>query len=85
MKTKIVKIGNSQGILLSKSIIKQYNFEGEVEVHPQAEGLYITPITKPARHDWEERFKKAIADGHQPETALLDGFENEFDKDEWQW
>jgi antitoxin MazE len=85
MKTKIVKIGNSQGIVLSKSLINQYNFEGEVEVHAQAEGLFITPISKPARHDWEERFKTAIANGEDPETEMLEGFNNEFDNDEWKW
>jgi antitoxin MazE len=85
MKTKIVKIGNSQGIVLSKSLINQYNFEGEVELQAQKDGLFITPVSKSARHDWDKRFKKAIAEGHEPESAMLDGFENEFDKEEWQW
>ncbi len=37
MKTKIIKIGNSQGILLSKQLLSQYNFQNEVEVLPEQE------------------------------------------------
>lgn len=83
MKTKLVKIGNSQGIVLSKNLIHQYHLEGEVEIEAQAEGLLIKPVAKPARHDWEERFNKAIAKGQEPDEEMLEGFENEFDKEEW--
>jgi antitoxin MazE len=85
MKTKIVKIGNSRGIVLSKHMIKQYNFESEVEIQPQAEGLLIKPVTRPARADWEAQFKSAIAAGQEPDPALLEGFTNHFDEEEWNW
>ncbi len=85
MKTKILKIGNSQGILLSKTFLQQYHFENEVEILPQSDGLLIKSVEKSPRHDWELRFQNAIADGHLPDNELLEGFENNFEKSEWTW
>ncbi len=85
MRTKIVRVGNSQGIILNKSLLLQYGLKEEVEIHPQQEGLLITPVSKPAREGWDQQFKTAIAQGHIPEPEILEGFSNEFDQDEWQW
>ncbi len=85
MRARIVKVGNSQGILLSKSLIRQYNFAGEVEIELTEKGLVVTPVRKPARADWNERFKKAITEGQEPEDDMFEGVGNDFDNQEWQW
>jgi antitoxin MazE len=85
MKTRLVKIGNSQGILLSKSFLQHYQFENEVELLPQSDGLLIKSVEKSPRYDWELRFQKAIKDGHVPDNELLEGFENTFENTEWTW
>ncbi len=85
MRTKIVRVGNSQGIILNKSLLQQYGLKEEVEIHPQPEGLLITSVTKATREGWDQQFKAAIAQGHTPEPEMLEGFSNEFDQDEWQW
>ncbi len=85
MRARIVKVGNSQGILLSKSLIRQYNFAGEVEIELTEKGLVVTPVRKPARADWNERFKKAISEGQEPEDDMFEGVGNDFDNQEWQW
>lgn len=85
MKAKIIKIGNSQGIMLSKQLLSQYNFENEVEVLPEQEGLFIKPIKEKPRHNWHKMFEEAILKNQQPEGELLEGFANEFDKNDWTW
>jgi antitoxin MazE len=85
MRTKLKKIGNSKGITLSKSLIEQYQFEEEVEIVPREEGLLIMPVKAKPREEWEKHFKTAIKAGHKPDTSILGGFSNQFDKDEWTW
>jgi antitoxin MazE len=85
MKTRLKKIGNSKGITLSKTLLEQYQFEDEVEVIPQENGLLIMPIKVKPREQWNEQFKKAKKEGHAPDSALLEGFKNSFDKKEWTW
>ncbi len=85
MKTKIIKIGNSRGIMLSKHLINQYEFETEVEVIPKRDGILIKPSATFPRAGWEEQFEAAIKKGQQPEKEMLEGFSNEFDNKEWTW
>jgi len=85
MKTKIIKIGNSRGIMLSKHLIHQYEFETEVELIPKRDGILIRPSANFPRAGWEEQFEAAIKKGPQPEKELLEGFSNKFDTKEWTW
>ena len=85
MRTRLKKIGNSKGITLSKSLLQQYQFEDEVEIVTQENGLLIMPIKAKPREQWEEQFKAAKKAGHKAENSLLDGFENAFDNKEWTW
>lgn len=85
MKTKLKKIGNSKGITLSKSLLEQYQFEDEVEIIAQEDGLLIMPAKAKAREKWEEQFKTAKRAGHSTDTVLLGNFSNSFDKKEWTW
>ncbi len=59
MKTRLKKIGNSKGITLSKSLLEQYQFEDEVEVIAQENGLLIIPVKVKPREQWDEQFKKS--------------------------
>lgn len=85
MRTKLKKIGNSKGITLSKTLLEQYQFEEEVEIITQENGLLIMPVKAKPREEWEKEFKMAIKAGHKPETAMLEGFPNQFDKEDWTW
>lgn len=85
MKTRLKKIGNSKGISLSKSLLQQYQFEDEVEIIPQADGLLIMPARASSREHWDEQFKMAKKTGHPPAAAMLGSFSNSFDKKEWTW
>lgn len=84
MHTRLIRVGNSQGIVLPKKLLQQYHLAGEVDLRPTPEGLLIAPIIKPARQDWEAQMQAALAAGQEPEGELLEGF-TDSSEDEWQW
>ena len=85
MYTRLIRVGNSQGIVLPKKLLQQYHLSGEVELHPTPEGLLIRPVASPARQGWEAQMQAAQAAGQEPEGELLEGFSDAFEETEWQW
>lgn len=86
MNTRLIRVGNSQGIVLPKKLLQQYHLTGEVDLQPTPEGLLITPVIKPRRQGWDARFAHAIAQDQVPEGELLEGFSDEaFEETEGQW
>ncbi len=85
MNTRLIRVGNSQGIVLPKKLLQQYHLTGEVDLRPTPEGLLITPLVKPRRQGWDESFQQALAQGQVPEGELLEGFSDAFEATEWQW
>jgi antitoxin MazE len=86
MHTRLIRVGNSQGIVLPKKLLQQYRLSGEVELQPTPEGLLIKPVASPARRGWEAQMQAALAAGQEPEGELLEGFSDEaFEETEWQW
>ena len=81
MKTKLIKIGNSNGVLLSKTLLQQVKLTDEVELTVTANGLLISPVSS-NRKGWDEKFKKANKKG---DVLNLGELKNEFDKTEWTW
>ena len=68
MTSKLIQIGNSRGIRLSKSLIDQYAFDEEVELIPEKAGILIMPKKHKAREGWEE-ILKASEVAHTKEDA----------------
>ena len=54
MTTRLIPIGNSRGIRISKSLIDQYEFDEEVELVAEKMGILILPKRQKARDGWEE-------------------------------
>jgi len=84
IKAKIIRIGNSKGIRLSKSLIEQYNMKDEVLLETKKDSIVIRPVEKP-RVGWEKSFEIMRLKG---DDVLLDeGTElaSEWDQEEWQW
>lgn len=85
METTIVKIGNSQGLIIPKKLMNTLGEGKTVEILEKDGGLLIRPLTEnKARANWEIQFSVAIANGYLPESESLH-VENEFDKEEWTW
>lgn len=83
MKTKIRKIGNSSGVILSKKMLEELNIEpkDELELIVKEGKILIQKITQP-RENWKEQFLKA---GALKEKEVLMDFPNQFDEEEWTW
>lgn len=84
MKTRVVKIGNSQGIRIPKPLLDQTGLKGEVEIEVVEDRLVISHAKRP-REGWAEAFR-AMADAG--DDALLDGephLATRWEEDEWEW
>ncbi|MDD3721582.1 MAG: AbrB/MazE/SpoVT family DNA-binding domain-containing protein [Lutibacter sp.] len=57
MEISIIKIGNSKGLRLSKTILEKYNIKEKVELILEEDQIILRPIEKP-RKSWENEFKK---------------------------
>lgn len=85
MKLNIIKIGNSLGIRLPKSVIAQCKFEDTVLVKIKNGALILLPDdTENPRAGWDDAFKKMATAG---DDKLIDAevFELESDREDWKW
>jgi antitoxin MazE len=84
VKTRIVRIGNSQGIRIPKAIIEQLGFSEEVELEIFPDQLVVRPAHAP-RHGWDEQFKAMAEAGDDQqldeEVVSFTGW----DEIEWEW
>ena len=81
-KTRIVRIGNSQGIRVPKALLDQAQLPEEVELYAEPGRLLVRAIRKP-REGWADA---ARAMGARGDDKLLDRLTpTRFDKKEWQW
>lgn len=82
IKTHIIKIGNSQGVRLPKTLLELSGIEGEVEIQLIDGTINIKPIRKP-RQDWDKHYQDMSAKG---DDQLLDPYTStEWDNKEWEW
>ena len=78
----IVKIGNSRGIRLPKSILQKLNFDDKVEMIALNDELVIKSVAKKPRQGWSSAFVKMSKNNE--DKLLLD--DNIDDSDfEWIW
>jgi antitoxin MazE len=84
VKTRIVKIGNSQGIRIPKLLLEQLHLSDEVELVVQQNQLVIRPA-RSVRQGWDEAFQKMAEHGDDqlldPEATSL----TSWDSNEWEW
>jgi antitoxin MazE len=84
MKTRIVRIGNSQGIRIPKPLLEQSGLGEEVELEVQPHQIIIRSAER-ARQGWEAAFRSMAEQG---DDALLDPDRvgaPEWDEEEWAW
>ena len=68
MKTKIIKIGNSRGVRIPKSIIEETGLKDEAELDIVNGKIVIKPISK-NRESWDSAFQRM---GENNDDVLLD-------------
>jgi antitoxin MazE len=85
MKTRIVRIGNSQGIRIPKPFLEQSGFGKEVDIELQGNQIVVRSLRRP-REGWEESFREMARRGDDrllDEESLLT--QSSWDGQEWQW
>jgi antitoxin MazE len=82
MKTRIVRIGNSQGVRLPRPLLEQAGL-GEDVVLRATPGRIVIEAARAPRAGWADAAKAMHAVG---DDALLDAASaTRFDRDEWEW
>jgi antitoxin MazE len=82
MKTRIVQIGNSQGIRIPKPLLAEAGLSGEVEIKLRNRMLIIQSVSRP-RAGWAAAFR-AMAD--RGDDVLLDAAPaTNWDQEAWEW
>jgi antitoxin MazE len=83
MRTRIVRIGNSQGVRIAKHLLDQTGLREEVAIEAEGNHLVIRPLAGP-RAGWQEAFQ-AMAGRGDDELLDADLVANRWDEEEWQW
>ena len=84
IKTRIIQIGNSQGIRIPKPILEQLGFTEEVELEVLPGQLVVRSAHQP-RQQWDEYFKAMAEAG---DDQLLDDellTLTDWEESEWEW
>jgi antitoxin MazE len=84
MKTRIVRIGNSQGIRIPKPLLEAAGLQGEVDLTSSRGGLLIRPAHSP-RAGWAEAFQQMAQRGDDTLLADLPPILSVWDEEEWEW
>jgi len=83
-KTRIIKIGNSQGIRIPKLLLDQAEIGEDVELEVQGHNLIVRPAKGP-RHEWDKKFAQ-MAEHNDDQVLDADVLStSSWDTDEWEW
>ncbi len=80
MEVSVIKIGNSKGIRLSKTLLDKYNIQDTVEVILEKGQIVIKPLSRP-RKGWEKAFKKMAENGD--DRLLINEVFDDENLEEW--
>ena len=83
MKTEIIRIGNSQGVRIPKSLLERCGLRGAVEMSVEGDRLVIAPAPA-VREGWAEAFK-AMADHGDDAPLMSEEPASDWDNEEWRW
>ena len=85
MKTKLIRIGNSQGVRIPKPVIEEIGLSEEIEMILE-DNQIILRSSEETRKDWDHSFKKMAK---EDDDQLLDQKDieqpSQWDETEWTW
>jgi len=82
MEAKLVRIGNSKGIRLPKSMLAQTGMTERIEIEARGQSIILKPIKEP-RSDWEASFAKGNSKRSKEDRAWLDADLVSGEGDKW--
>ena len=80
MEVSIIKIGNSKGFRLTKTILEKYNITDKIELILEKGQIILRPIAEP-RKGWDKAFQKMHENGD--DQALLNDVFGDENFEEW--
>jgi antitoxin MazE len=83
MKSNIRQIGNSKGIILPQSFLKECFIEDEVSIEVKDNHIIISAPDEVKRKGWDAAFKEMSANGDD-KLVIPDIFKGE-DISDWTW
>jgi antitoxin MazE len=84
MRTDLIRIGNSRGVRIPKSVIDQCGFGNTVDLRVEGDQVILARNRKP-REGWREALQAAKHLIARDELLLERIPESEFENDEWTW
>ncbi len=82
MEVSIINVGNSKGIILSKTILEKYGFVEKIELVMKQDHLELIPVNPP-RQGWDEAFKEMHERGD--DELLINDILDDDVIEEWEW
>jgi antitoxin MazE len=83
MHTTIRNIGNSKGVILPQTFLKQCFIESEINIEVRDNTIVISPTVEDKRKGWAKAFQEMAKNGDD-ELVIPDMFEDEYTAD-WTW
>jgi len=84
LRTKLVRIGNSQGIRIPRLLVRQAGLTEQLELEPGKGRLIVRSALRP-REQWDDQFR-AMAARRDDGLILGKGAGlTSWDNDEWTW
>jgi len=82
VRSKVVKIGNSRGIRIPRTLLEQAGLTDDVEMTIEGDKLIIHSAHHP-RLGWEAHFKSMAV--HGDDQLLEQPLPTQWDENEWTW
>lgn len=82
MKANIINIGNSKGIILPATLLRQLKLSAKSTLRIEVDNGAIVIKPEP-RQGWAEAAKQMSSEGD--DALLMHDIPNDFDKEEWTW
>jgi antitoxin MazE len=86
MEASLVKIGNSQGLIIPNKVLKKLGVVTRFNILEKEGNLVCVPLRDDSpRQDWEQHFSMALKDGNIQDQDTFVNIVNDFDQSEWTW
>lgn len=83
MRVNLIAIGNSKGVRIPSSVIKECSLGDELEMRVE-DGVIVLARAGGVREGWDAAFQEMAAT-HDDEPMIPEALDNDFDSEEWTW
>ena len=83
MKVKLVSIGNSKGIRIPRSIIRECGFGDQIQMRLGQGEVVLAPV-RALREGWSAAFERMAAAGDDA-PLTPERLDHDWDATEWEW